>query len=211
MNYMKILLLLLFCVVLPMQAQQMKKLTDLKDFEARLLQEAKNIESIESNFTQIKYLDVFDEKITSKGKFYYKKSNKICMDYAQPMNYLIVINNNQLKIVSDGKKSIMDLHSNKMMNQMQDMLTACMVGDLSNMSPGYALEYFEDAHYYLIQIKPVSKAVKAYINQIQIYLDKKDMSVHKLRLSETATNYTEYEFSDKKFNSLKDEAKFTIR
>lgn len=95
------------------------------------------------------------------------------MDYAQPMNYLIVINNNQLKIVSDGKKSIMDLHSNKMMNQMQDMLTACMVGDLSNMSPGYALEYFEDAHYYLIQIKPVSKAIQAYINQIQIYLDKK--------------------------------------
>lgn len=173
MTYMKILLLLMFCTVLPMQAQQMKKLTDLKDFEARLLQEAKNIESIESNFTQIKYLDVFDEKITSKGTFYYKKSNKICMDYAQPMNYLIVINNNQLKIVSDGKKSIMDLHSNKMMNQMQDMLTACMVGDLSNMSPGYALEYFEDAHYYLIQIKPVSKAVKAYINQIQIYLDKK--------------------------------------
>lgn len=135
MTYMKILLLLMFCTVLPMQAQQMKKLTDLKDFEARLLQEAKNIESIESNFTQIKYLDVFDEKITSKGTFYYKKSNKICMDYAQPMNYLIVINNNQLKIVSDGKKSIMDLHSNKMMNQMQDMLTACMVGDLSNMSP----------------------------------------------------------------------------
>ena len=55
MTYMKILLLLMFCTVLPMQAQQMKKLTDLKDFEARLLQEAKNIESIESNFTQIKY------------------------------------------------------------------------------------------------------------------------------------------------------------
>ena len=62
MTYRKILLLLMFCTVLPMQAQQMKKLTDLKDFESRLLQEAKNIESIESNFTQIKYLDVFDEK-----------------------------------------------------------------------------------------------------------------------------------------------------
>lgn len=41
MTYMKILLLLMFCTVLPMQAQQMKKLTDLKDFESRLLQEAK--------------------------------------------------------------------------------------------------------------------------------------------------------------------------
>lgn len=211
MSYIKILLFLLFYTVLPIQAQQMKQLLHLKDFEARLLQEAKKIESIESNFTQIKYLDVFDEKITSKGTFYYKKNNKICMDYTQPMNYLIVINNNKLKIVSDGKKSIMDLNSNKMMSQMQDMLTACMVGDLSKMSPGYILEYFEDDRYYLIQIKPVNKAIQAYINRIQIYLDKKDMSVHKLRLSETETNYTEYEFSDKKFNSLKDEAKFTIR
>lgn len=211
MNYIKIFLLLLSCTVLPMQAQQMKKLTDLKGFEARLLQEAKKIESIESSFTQIKYLDVFDEKITSKGMFYYRKSNKICMDYAQPMNYLIVINNNKLKIVSDGKKSITDLSSNKMMNQMQDMLTACMVGDLSQMSSDYAREYFEDARYYLVTIKPTNKAVKAYIDNIRIYLDKKDMSVHKLRLSETAANYTEYEFSNKKFNSLKDDAKFTIR
>lgn len=74
MTYMKILLLLMFCTVLPMQAQQMKKLTDLKDFEARLLQEAKNIESIESNFTQIKYLDVFDEKITSKERSIIKRA-----------------------------------------------------------------------------------------------------------------------------------------
>lgn len=211
MNYIKIFLLLLSCTVLPMQAQQMKKLTDLKGFEARLLQEAKKIESIESSFTQIKYLDVFDEKITSKGMFYYRKSNKICMDYAQPMNYLIVINNNKLKIVSDGKKSITDLSANKMMNQMQDMLTACMVGDLSQMSSDYVREYFEDARYYLVTIKPTNKAVKAYIDNIRIYLDKKDMSVHKLRLSETAANYTEYEFSNKKFNSLKDDAKFTIR
>lgn len=211
MNYIKIFLLLLSCTVLPMQAQQMKKLTDLKGFEARLLQEAKKIESIESSFTQIKYLDVFDEKITSKGMFYYRKSNKICMDYAQPMNYLIVINNNKLKIVSDGKKSITDLSANKMMNQMQDMLTACMVGDLSQMSSDYVPEYFEDSRYYLVTIKPTNKAVKAYIDNIRIYLDKKDMSVHKLRLSETAANYTEYEFSNKKFNSLKDDAKFTIR
>ena len=211
MNYLKILLPLLLCATLPVQAQHMQKLTQPEAFETRLSQEAKQITSIESDFTQTKYLDVFDEKITSKGKFYYQKSHKICMEYAQPMNYQIVIHGDKLKIVSDGKKSIMDLRSNKMMNRMQDMLTACMVGDLSQMASGYALEYFEDARYYLVEIKPVSKAVQAYIHRIQIYLDKKDMSVHKLRLSETETNYTEYEFSDKKFNTLKDETKFTIR
>lgn len=194
-----------------LSAQQMKKVDHLQAFEKRLSQEAQTVQSIESDFMQVKYLDVFDEKVTSKGKFYYQKSNQICMEYAKPLNYLIVINGTKLKVVSDGKKSIMNLTTNKMMTQMQDMLTACMVGDLAKMAPNYQLEYFEDSRHYLVKVKPISKAVQAYIVGIEIYLDKKDMSVHKLRLSETATNYTEYEFSNKKFNSLKDEARFAVR
>lgn len=203
--------LLLLLATGSLYAQPMKKLNNLQEFDKRLAQETQTVQSIESDFTQVKYLDVLDEKVTSRGKFYYKKSNRICMEYARPMNYLIVINGAKLKIVSDGKKSVMNLSSNKMMNQMQDMLTACMVGDLSKMAPNYRLEYLEDTSYYLVRIKPVSKAVQAYIAGIEIYLSKKDMSVHKLRLSETATNYTEYEFHNQRFNSLKDEAKFSVR
>ena len=203
--------LLLLVVSHSLLAQPMKKLANVAEFDKRLAQQAQTVQSIESDFTQVKYLDVLDEKVTSKGKFYYKKSNQICMEYARPMNYLIVINGAKLKIVSDGKKSVMNLSSNKMMNQMQDMLTACMVGDLSKMAPNYRLEYFEDASYYLVKIKPVNKTVQAYIAGIEIYLSKKDMSVDKLRLSETATDYTEYEFYNKRFNSLKDETKFSVR
>lgn len=204
------LLVSLFSIA-SVNAQQMKKITQLQDFENRLAKEAQTVQSIESDFTQVKYLDVFDEKVTSKGKFYYQKSNKICMEYFRPMNYLIVINGSKLKIASDGKTNVMNLSSNQMMNQMQDMLTACMIGDLTKMSSNYQLEYFEDARHYLVKIKPTSKAVQSYIAGIEIYLDKKDMSVYKLLLRETATNYTEYEFYNKKFNSLKNETKFAIR
>lgn len=211
MRALVIYLLFVIFAASSVNAQQMKKMTQLQEFESRLAKEAQTVQSIESEFIQVKYLDVFDEKVTSKGKFYYQKSNKICMEYARPMNYLIVINGNKLKIVSDGKKNVMNLSSNKMMGQMQDMLTACMIGDLSKMSSNYQLEYFENADHYLVKIKPTTKAVQAYIADIEIYLDKKDMSVYKLRLCETATNYTEYKFYNKKFNSLKDETRFTIR
>lgn len=139
--------LLIFLSVVSAHAQGMKKLTQLQDFEKRLAEEAQTVQSIESDFTQVKYLDIFDEKVTSKGKFYYQKSNKICMEYFRPMDYLIVINGSKLKIVSDGKKTIMNLSANKMMGQMQDMLTACMIGDLSKMSSNYQLAYFEDAQF----------------------------------------------------------------
>ena len=160
---------LFFLSIATVHAQSMKKMVQKTEFENRLAKEAQTVKSIESDFTQVKYLDVFDEKVTSKGKFYYQKSNKICMEYFRPMDYLIVINGSKLKIVSDGKKSIMNLSSNKMMAQMQDMLTACMIGDLSKMSSNYQLEYFEDARYYLVKIKPTNKAVQAYIAGIEIY------------------------------------------
>ena len=103
---------LFFLSIATVHAQSMKKMVQKTEFENRLAKEAQTVKSIESDFTQVKYLDVFDEKVTSKGKFYYQKSNKICMEYFRPMDYLIVINGSKLKIVSDGKKSIMNLSSN---------------------------------------------------------------------------------------------------
>lgn len=195
----------------PLHAQPMKPLHDLETFNRKLLTASASTESIESAFTQVKFLDVLNERIVSKGTFYFKKNDKICMDYHSPINYLMIINGSKIKIVADGKKSLMNLKSNKMMNEVQTMMTACMIGDLSKMSANYQLEYFEDATHYLVKIRPLSKAVQAYIKLIQIKLNKKEMSVDTLRISETATNYTEYTFTNKKFNTLKDDKKFNVR
>ena len=208
---MQLFLLLVLLPATTLHGQTMQKMTRLSEFESRLAREAKTLTSIESDFAQTKYMDVLDEKVISKGKFYYRKSNKVCMEYTRPVSYLMVMNESRIKIVADGKKSVMNLSSNKMMNQMQDMLTACMVGDLSGISSNYQLEYFENAQLYLVRIKPTNKAVQAYISGIEIYLDKRDMSVSRLKLSETGDNYTEYAFTNKKFNSLIDDAKFSIR
>ena len=161
------------------------------------------------DFTQIKHLDLFNEDITSKGKFYYRHNDKISLDYNSPTKYLIVINADKLKIVSDGKKNVVNLKSNKVMSEMRSMLAACMSGNISQIS-GYNMEYFEDANSYLIKIKPTNKSVQAYISGFDIYMDKKDMSVSKLRISENATDYTDYLFQNKKFNTLTDDKKFSV-
>lgn len=200
-------LLTLICLL---QANaQMKKLKDVDAFNKRVVQEAVSAKSIESDFTQIKHLDLFNENITSKGKFYYKQNDKISLDYSSPTKYLIVINGDKLKIVSDGKKNIVSLKSNKIMAEMRGMLTACMSGNISQIS-GYSMDYFEDANSYLIKIKPTNKSVQAYISGFDIYMDKTDMSVSKLRISENATDYTDYLFQNKKFNTLTDDKNFLV-
>ena len=76
MRTLLIYLSLFFLSIASIHAQSMKKMAQKTEFESRLAKEAQTVESIESDFTQVKYLDVFDEKVTSKGKFYYQKTKK---------------------------------------------------------------------------------------------------------------------------------------
>ena len=206
----RLLTLLIFTIAALGAAAQAGGIADMKKFESRLKATSEQLTSIESDFVQVKHLDMFDEDVISKGKFYYVKDNKISLDYSQPMSYLIVINGGKLKIVADGKKSIMQLSTNKMMNQMQDMITACMVGDLSRMNDNYNLEYQENDNQYIINITPRSRQVKDYVSAIEIRLSKADMSVDQLRMYENEADYTNYKFSNKRFNQLKDQSRFVI-
>ena len=205
-----LLTLLIFTMTALAAAAQVSGIADMQKFELKLKETSDKLTSIESDFLQVKHLDMFDEDVTSKGKFYYLKDNKISLDYSQPLSYLIVINGSRLKIVADGKKSVMQLNTNKMMNEMQDMITACMVGDLNRMNESYNLKYQEDNNQYIISITPRSKQVKDYVSAIEIRLSKADMSVDQLRMYENEADYTDYKFSNKRFNQLKDESRFAI-
>ena len=192
-KYIYTFLLVVFC--LPLAAQKdLIPLASVTAFQERLKKEAALLSSIESDFTQEKFLDVFNEKIVSKGRFYYKQENMIRMDYTSPIDYQIIINGQKLKIVSEGKSNVVNLGSNQMMNEMKGMLAACMIGDLT-----------------VVKIRPVSKSVQAYISEIIISIDKKDMSVQTLRLSENAKDYTEYHFTNRKYNTLASDEMFVIR
>jgi outer membrane lipoprotein-sorting protein len=189
---------------------QMKKMEKTASFLKQMEQNTSSIQSIESDFKQVKHIDAFKQDITSSGKFYYKTSGKISLKYVKPMSYLIVINGDKLKIESDGKKNVMNLKDNKQLKEMQNILTACMTGNFSGMSNNYNMEFYEDEQFYLVSVKPVNGNIKKYIEKIDIYLTRKDMSVDKLHISETESDYTEYYFNNKKFNTLNSDALFKL-
>ena len=67
---------LFFLSIATVHAQSMKKMVQKTEFENRLAKEAQTVESIESDFTQVKYLDVFDERLLPKGSSTTKKAIK---------------------------------------------------------------------------------------------------------------------------------------
>ena len=181
----------------------LQPITDPTELNNRLSRFAHDLQSIESDFIQTKHIDIFDEDVISNGTFLYCNGTQICLDYTHPTAYRMVIDGNKLMTVSNGRKSVVTLKSNAMMNEMQTMIGACMTGNLSAMSADFDLTYSQDDTRYAITVIPRKQAVRQYIARIEILLDKKDMAVTELIFHENGTDYTRYTFKNRKFNTLK--------
>lgn len=188
--------------------QDMKEMTDIGEFESRLASVTGSLSSIESKFVQNKYMDVFQETVRSEGVFKFKSPDKISMKYISPVNYEIIINGDGMKMVSGGQDS--KITGNPMFSQIRDMMAACMTGDLSGLSGSFSMSFYENGTTYMVKMSPVSPAVKNYVAGIEIRISKKDMSVERLRINENGTDYTEYVFTDKKYNTITDETCFAL-
>ena len=78
-------------------------LTNTADFRQQFSAAAHQTNSIKSDFSQEKTLSMLSDKIISRGKFWFKKENRVRMEYTQPFSYLMILDNGRVYI-RDGQK-----------------------------------------------------------------------------------------------------------
>ena len=186
------------------------KIDPANGFSEKLKTAGEKTQSITCNFNQTKHLAVLTKANVSTGKFFFKKEQNICLEYTIPTGNLIVMSGGKFKIVADGKTNVVDMRSNPMMRQMGAMLTACMTGDIQLFGSDSNTEYFETSTTYTVVISPNNRRVKKYLKQIVLTFDKQDMTLNSMQMKENDTDFTQYQFSDKKLNSSFGDDKFKI-
>jgi outer membrane lipoprotein-sorting protein len=187
-----------------------KPLKDTLAFKQKMEAQSKLINSIESDFTQEKYLSVMSEKITSKGHFCFKKVNMLRWEYLSPYQYLIAINKDKMFIKDNGKVSKYDINSNKMFKSINEMMVNTVQGNLLN-SKDYKAKYYENDKFYLLELMPVQKGAKEFLKVIQLYINKTDYAVDKVKMIEPSDDYTSIDFFNRKTNQAIADEKFTIK
>ena len=63
---------------------------------------------------------MLSDKIVSTGKFWFKRENKVRMEYEKPSYYLLVINGNNIKTKDSQKENKVSSKSNKVFEQVND-------------------------------------------------------------------------------------------
>ncbi len=209
----KMILLAQLCLsVMALQAQHTgyKPVADMAAFKGQFAAAARQTQSVKADFVQEKNLSLLSEKITSKGKFWFKKDNLVRMEYNQPFQYLVVINKNDVLVKDGQKENKISTKSNKLFQQINRMMVDCVQGTaLSN--PDFTVAAFENAGAWLVELTPVVKGMKDYFKNINIVLSKKDYSVNKLEMYEQSGDNTIIIFTNKELNASIADTFFAIK
>jgi outer membrane lipoprotein-sorting protein len=187
-----------------------QKLEEAGSFKNKVVENAKLTESLSSDFTQEKHLTMMEEVLVSKGRFLFKKENKVRWEYDSPINYTILINNNHFIIDNDGKVSSFDTESNKLFKEINNMILMAIRGNFVNDS-AFEARYYSNDNYNLAVLNPQDKILKNILDQIEIYFDKKGMDVDKVKFVEPEDDFTLITFTDRKKNIKIEDDQFTIQ
>jgi len=167
-------------------------------------------QTITSDFTQVRHMKMLNDKVSSKGKFCYKKENRIRIEYISPFRYLLVMNGSSITVKDDQKTNKINTRNSKAMQSANRIMMDCMTGDVYR-NKDFSVKTWESKNQYLLQLTPVATSMKGLFSRIDVYIDKSDYSVTKLQLNENGGDYTEMSFTNKKKNVPLDDALFSIR
>lgn len=209
LKYLFAFLVLLFSATVYAQYPGFKALNDAANFKTQFAAASQKINTIKSDFIQEKNLSVLTDKITSKGKFWFKKDNLVRMEYTQPFTYLMIINGTNIYVKDSQKENKVSAKSNKLFQQINKIMVDCVRGEALN-SSDFTVKIFEGNNTYLAELTPVNKNMQALFRNINIIVEKKEFGVSKIEMHEPSGDNTIISFINRELNTTLADALFTI-
>jgi|SRR5436190_3762254 len=182
---------------------------DLPKFKMEFSAASQKTTSIKSDFVQEKNLSMLSEKISSKGKFWFKKESRVRMEYTQPFQYLMILNKDKVYVKDGSKENKVSTKSNKLFQQINKIMIDCMQGTTLDNSD-FKTRVFENKNMALVELTPVTKGLKELFKTINVVVDKKDFSVISIEMLELSGDNTIIRFTNKELNASIADALFTI-
>lgn len=195
---------ILFLTVLATSAQTKMSATEANTLKNTVKALSEKTETITSDFIQYKHLDFLSNDIKSEGKLAFKSPNVVKWEYVKPFAYSVIFKDEKLFINDNGNKSDMDMGSNKIFKQLNQLITASIKGDMFDSSE-FDVLYFKNDTNSEVHFTPTDEKFSEFIKVFHINFNNKG-EVQEVKMIEPSDDYTQIIFSNRKTNKpLSDE------
>lgn len=175
-----------------------------------LAKKASKTNTIKSDFIQIKNMKMLQNKVISKGLFYYSQPDKIRIEYTSPFQYLLVMNGNNISIKDDGKVNKINMRNSNAMRAINQVMLDCMKGTVFK-NNDFLMKAFVSNTKYLLTLSPLDSEMKKMFSDIQVYMNKDDLLVSELIMNQRNGDNTTMKFNSVQTNVTLSDTLFFIR
>jgi outer membrane lipoprotein-sorting protein len=200
---------LLFCSVSGLAQYQNATDEQKKEIASKIAQASANTNTMQCDFTQVKESSFMDDRVTSEGKMFYKKTNKIRWEYTNPYQYVFSTDGKNVVATFGDKKTAMPTNQRKLFDEICKVMVSGVSGrDLVD-SPDFDTDFFVGSDDYKLVLVSKKKEVKALFSSIQLYVGKSDSRVHSIELVEKSGDKTTITLKNIQLNTTINDAIFT--
>ena len=187
-------------------AQTKMSSSEVAVLKAKVRAQSETTETISSDFVQYKHLDFLSNDIESTGKLAFKAPDKIKWEYVTPFVYSVIFKNEKLYINDSGNKSALDMGSNKIFKQLNQLITASIKGDLFD-AEEFTVTYFKKERKSEAHFEPTDPEFREFIKSFHIIFNNNG-EVEEVKMIEPSDDFTQIIFSNRTTNQPLSDAIF---
>lgn len=206
---MKRYILTLCCLLaslLVLQAQN----TDEASIRRKLNEATARITTMECDFVQTKQLSMLQDKMVSKGRMCYKKSDRLRWEYTSPYTYVFILNGKEVLLKNKNRSDIIDVEQNKMFREIVQIMLSSVVGNCLD-DKNFKSSLKATAGEYVATLTPERKNMKQMFRQIVLHFDRKNACVRLVELIEKNDDRTIIELNNIRMNEALADHLFLVR
>ena len=181
------------------QSGEFKLIEEEEAITSKIREKSVSINSIRCDFIQIKKMQYLDSDLESSGKFWYVYPDKVRWEYLKPYEYIIILNKEKISLISTNSTNEFEVNSNETFKKMNEMIVSAVSGKVFDNSE-YQTKILENNEFYKITLQPVSQEIKKMIERLELYFDKSNYTIVKLKIIEPSSDYSLIHFSNQILN-----------
>lgn len=188
----------LFTAVLCAKAQD-GLMENVSEFKAAVQASSGSIESIESQFEQIRQLAVMASALRSSGTFYFERPSKVRWEYREPEPQSIIINDGDVHLIERGRVRKADARAARAYRQMNDVIADVIHGK-AFANEAFSYTFRLESGTPVVHMRPTDASMAKHIETIELAFNA-NHRVQALTIHVPGGDFTHYRFFQQTYNS----------
>ncbi|MFV8282141.1 LolA family protein [Christiangramia marina] len=160
---------------------------------------AKNIENLQADFKQLKFMKTMEKSVESDGHIWYASPGKLKWSYTSPYDYELLFKDSSLYIIEDGKTRKMNTGDSELFEKMGELVAGSFNGRILEMDELFRTDFAREGKFVKATVTPKDENLAEMFSEIRIFFNA-EKYIEKVKLIEPSGDYTEIKMSNFKTN-----------